>query len=84
MIDFETAINIQSQAELILVDNEYDVDSVSVLTLANQSNCSAYDCEFISLAKAIDTKLVTHDKKLIKAFPDIAITAKAFASQLPR
>ena len=82
ILDFETACKIQSQAELLLTGNEYNINSVQVLTLANSSSCSAYDCEFIALAKTLDTKLVTYDKKLIKAFPDIACTAKKYISSL--
>jgi len=53
---------------------------MSVLSLAAQSGCSAYDCELVSLNKALNTKLITADKKLIKSFPDIALTAGGFVS----
>jgi predicted nucleic acid-binding protein len=62
--------------------NEFNIDSISVLILASQSGCSAYDCEFVSLAKTLDTKFITTDKKLLKAFPDIAISAHNFLVSL--
>jgi len=75
IIDLSTAIAMQSQAEQQLAENEYSVNSSDVLTLASESGCSAYDCEFISLAKSLNLKLITSDKKLIQMFPKIAMTA---------
>lgn len=78
IIDLNTAFAMQSQAERHMADHEYSVNSTSVLTLAEQSGCSAYDCEFVSVAAALNTRLITGDRKLIKAFPDIAMTAKDY------
>jgi len=75
IIDLSTAIAIQAQAEQQLADNEYTVNSMDVLTLAKQSGCSAYDCEFVSLATSLSLKLITGDQKLIQTFPNIAMTA---------
>lgn len=72
----------QSEAELVLTNNEYQVDSLAVLKLAAESGCSAYDCEFISLAKALNVKLITADKKLLNTFPDVAVTAKNYMAGL--
>ncbi len=69
-----TAIAMQSQAEQQLAENEYSVNSTDVLTLTSESGCSAYNCEFISLAKSLKLKLITSDKKLIQMFPGIAMT----------
>jgi len=70
----------QAQAEALIKDNEYDIDSMSVLSLAAQSGCSAYDCELVSLSRALNTKLITADNKLIESFPDIALTARGYIS----
>jgi predicted nucleic acid-binding protein len=78
IIDLGTALQMQLQAEKQLAGNEYTVNSTAVLTLANESGCSSYDCEFVSIAKSLNSKLVTTDKKLISTFPDIAITAKDY------
>ena len=75
IIDLSTAIAMQSQAEQQLAENEYSVNSTDVLALASESGCSAYDCEFVSLAKSLNLKLITGDKKLIQMFPEIAMTA---------
>jgi len=78
VIDLDTAIAIQAQAERQLADNEYTVDSMDVLTLAKETGCSACDCEFVSLAKSLSLKLITGDKKLLQTFPGIAMTAADF------
>ena len=80
LIDFNTACEMQAEAEKLLANNEYQVDSISVLKLANDTDCSAHDCEFIALAKSLNLKLITADKKLLNTFPDIAFTAKNFIS----
>jgi len=78
VIDLVLAIDIQAQAEMLMAGNEFAINSNKVLALAHSSECSAYDCEFISLAQTFSTLLITTDKKLIKAFPERAISAKAY------
>lgn len=82
MIDLGIALEMQTEAEKLLTGNEYQVDSISVLKLATDTGCSAYDCEFIALAKSLDLKLITADKKLLNTFPDIAFAAKNFLALL--
>ena len=72
-ITFDQAHTLQSEAENLLAGAEYEVDSLKVLELVRDSNCSAYDCEFIALAQTLQTKLVTVDAKLLKAFPKVAV-----------
>jgi len=66
------ALRIQSEMEGFLQGCEYEVVSHDVLALAHSSRCSAYDCEFVALARSFDIKLVTLDQKLTRAFPDTA------------
>ena len=49
------------------------MDSRSVLGLVNESPCSAYDCEYVALAMQLGTNLVTMDKQVLRAFPDVAV-----------
>jgi predicted nucleic acid-binding protein len=49
--------------------NEHDVDSQRVLELVRDSDCSAYDCEYVALALGLGVKLVTMDARLLRAFP---------------
>jgi len=72
-ITFEQANSLQREAESLLEGAEFELESLAVLELVRDSDCSAYDCEFIALAMKLDTKLVTMDKKLLRAFPKRAI-----------
>lgn len=76
-ISLEQANALQREAESLLEGAEFEVESSAVLELARDSDCSAYDCEFIALAMKLDTKLVTMDKKLLRAFPKRAIALHA-------
>jgi predicted nucleic acid-binding protein len=69
-LSYEQAIAIQREAESLLAGAEYEVDSAAVLALARDSDCSAYDCEFVALAMELDTTLVTLDRALLRAFPN--------------
>lgn len=76
-ISFEQANRLQREAENLLEGSEFEVDSLTVLELVRDSDCSAYDCEFVALAMKLGTKLVTMDKKLLRAFPKRAIALSA-------
>lgn len=74
LLTLEQACAMQAEAEALLVEAEYDVPSLDVLRLVQSSDCSAYDCEFVALAKRLNVKLVTADKKILKEFPGVAVT----------
>jgi predicted nucleic acid-binding protein len=76
-LTFEQACSLQGEAESLLAGSEFEVDSRVVLELVRDSNCSAYDCEFIALAMKLNTRLVTEDKKLLRAFPTLAVALSA-------
>jgi predicted nucleic acid-binding protein len=78
LLDNETAYRIIELAEKQFTGNEYLVDSKGVVKLSNDSGCSAYDCEFIFLAKEFSVKLCTTDKQIIKSFPDLTIHLSEF------
>ena len=72
-ITFDQANSLQREAESLLEGAEFELESHAVLELVRDSDCSAYDCEFIALAMRLDTQLVTMDKKLLRAFPKRAV-----------
>ncbi|WP_374335967.1 type II toxin-antitoxin system VapC family toxin [Methyloversatilis sp.] len=76
-IAFEAARDLQLEAESLLAGAEHEVDSRMVLELVRDSDCSAYDCEFVALAMTLGVKLVTMDAKLLKAFPKYAVALSA-------
>lgn len=72
-LTFVQACSLQREAESLMAGSEFELDSLGVLELVRDSVCSAYDCEFIALAARLNTKLVTMDKKLLRAFPQRAV-----------
>ncbi len=76
-LTFEQAYKLQREAEGLLSGSEFEVDSLSVLELVRDSDCSAYDCEFVALAMKLETKLMTLDGRLLRAFPSHAVALNA-------
>ena len=74
---FDEARMLQAEAESLMAGSEYEVDSQRVLELVRDSDCSAYDCEFAALAIHLGVRLVTMDAKLLRAFPERAVSLAA-------
>ena len=66
-------------AENIWRSREYAVPSDDVLDLASSHKITAYDAEFVVLARELGVPLITLDKSLQKAFPKIATWPEKFA-----
>jgi predicted nucleic acid-binding protein len=79
VLSLEEALSIIDEAERWLTGHEYSVVSRHVLTLADQSGCSAYDSEFVALARDLRIPLVTTDRQTLKAFPNLAVSPSTFA-----
>jgi len=75
---FEDAVRIMDEAHRLMEGMEYEVHSLDVLQLVNESRCSAYDCEFVALARDLGIKLVTVDKQILREFPGEAISLEEF------
>jgi len=73
MLSHAAALNLQAEAESLMAGAEHEVDSRQVLGLVRDSDCSAYDCEYVALAVTLGVRLVTMDAKLRKAFSDRAM-----------
>lgn len=72
-LTFDQACMLQEEAEDMLAGAEFEVDSRDVLELVRDSACSAYDCEFVALARALTTSFITMDRALLRAFPGVAL-----------
>jgi predicted nucleic acid-binding protein len=66
------AQQIMNEAVGLMAGQEYEVFSNEVPDLVSHSLCSAYDCEFVALARELRVPLITVDKQLLTQFPDIA------------
>lgn len=80
ILDLSSIYQAIDEAEELMGSREFSINSKQVLTLMAESNCSAYDCEFVALASDFDIKLVTFDKKILSEFPDIAIHPNDFVA----
>ena len=71
-LGLETALRIVEGAEGQMRGREFSVPSAQVLERAEESDCSAYDCEFVVLADELGVPLITSDEKVLKSFPSLA------------
>jgi predicted nucleic acid-binding protein len=69
---------VMERIEFELQGHEHLVESDDVLKLLSASVLSAYDCEFVALARGLGARLVTEDRAILKAFPKTALSMEAF------
>lgn len=77
----EDAVRIIDEATLLMRGGEYEAVSLQVLQLVGESTCSAYDCEFVALARDLNVRLLTVDKQIVKQFPNEGISLEEYVSQ---
>lgn len=77
-LTLQDALDAIEFAERLLFDKEHEVNSARVMRLVANSQCSAYDCEYVALALRLGVPLVTADRRVLREFPDIAISPDAF------
>lgn len=71
--------NLLLAAEKRLTDGDVQTETPQVLGLAAASGCTAYDCEFVAVARSAGVPLVTLDGKLLSSFVGVAISPMDFA-----
>ena len=72
------ARRVMRQVEEALAGCEHLVSSDAVLKVIEATRLSAYDAEFVALAKELSVPLVTEDKAVLKAFPEAALSMEGF------
>lgn len=78
LMTVEQALRIIREAESMMLYKDHLVNSTAVMRLVADSDCSAYDCEFIALANHLSVPLVTSDSQLLRNFPDHALAPTRF------
>ncbi len=81
ILSFEDAVRIMDEATRLMEGLEYEVPSMDVLQLVKESACSAYDCEFVALARALRVPVVTVDKQILREFPTDSVALEVFANR---
>ena len=71
-LSLDACTELWSQAGTLLAGREHVVSTRTVLELAHDSGCSAYDCEYVALAKLLNVPLVTEDRAVLRAFAHVA------------
>ena len=72
------ALGVMQRAERLFTNKEYHVASDKILQMATTCDLSAYDCEFVFLAQNLGTQLLTVDKKILRLFPETAVSLDSF------
>ena len=72
------ANELSSFAEDQLAGREFAVPTREVFAVVKNSTLSAYDAEFVALARLRGIKMVTLDKKIAREFPQTAVDLEAF------
>ena len=74
------ALDVMDAATTLMAGGEYAVPSPAVLRLAASSTCSAYDCEFVTLAQELGVPLVTADRQVLAAFDGTAVALDRYGA----
>lgn len=77
-MSLEDALAAFDEAEELVVESDLSVETARVLDLALASGASAYDCEFVALARELGSILVTADRRLAERFPTVAVELARF------
>lgn len=73
-IQDQDAVDICEDAQEVLGDRVASVPAPPVLDTAIQSKMSAYDAEFVVLARRLRVPLVTADQAILDGAPDVAVS----------
>ena len=82
-LEFSKTLQLMQEAELLMQGSEYEVTSLHVLNLTAHSRCSAYDSEFVALARDLGVPLVTSDTMILSEFPSTTISLNDFNFSRP-
>ena len=75
----EQAKAMHDEAAIALGSRVYEAPGEVVIDTALECGLTAYDAEFVALARALGVGLVTMDAAILRGAPDIAVPLEAFA-----
>jgi len=74
----QQAHEIWHRALILFGSHEFEPSGDEVLDIAAERGLSAYDAQFVATALKLDLPLVTSDRRLLAACPDVARSAARF------
>ena len=77
-LTLDKAYRIMDEAHAMMMEHERFISSTLVLELVVTNKCTSYDCEYVALAKEMNRTLVTFDKQVVEAFPQITVFPQEF------
>jgi predicted nucleic acid-binding protein len=80
-LTIEQAAEMMQAVAAVLKGGELMPDTTAVLRLVTRSRCSAYDCEFVALARELGAPLVTSDQRILAEFPETAVALREFGGE---
>jgi predicted nucleic acid-binding protein len=72
------AFRVMEAAEAGMAGREHHLPNDRVFEVAGQARLSAYDSEFVALARIMGVRLVTEDRAILSAFPEFCVTMRRF------
>jgi predicted nucleic acid-binding protein len=69
------------RATAVIGGREHLISTAHLLDLSEGNRITAYDLEFVLLARELGVQLVTFDKEVLTEFPAVAVHPNAFLSR---
>ena len=76
-VQLSDAVAMVADADSVLAGTAPEVDSAQVVTTALESGLSAYDAEFVVLARSLGVSLVTADRQILECAGDVAVALES-------
>lgn len=80
VITLAEAHDIWNVAQTVFGQSEVEPAGDAVLETAAARNLSAYDAQYVVAAENLEVPLITSDRRLLKACPDLAIAPETFTA----
>ena len=78
LLSLEDAVHAWRNASAATAGRVHACNPIKVLETADRTGLSAYDAHYVVLARALGAYLVTEDKKILRACPEVARSMRAF------
>jgi predicted nucleic acid-binding protein len=80
VLTLSEAHDIWNVAQTVFGQSEVEPSGDAVLQTAAARNLSAYDAQYVVAAEDLEVPLITSDRRLLKACPNIALSPETFTA----